>query len=76
MVIRLSSFNPKFDDNKKDGKIYIGKKIEKEDGDNYRKAEAICDYGNTYTEEQYNLEQQSLEFKISEKIKLFESPTG
>lgn len=72
----MSSFNPKFDDNKKDGKIYIGKKIEKEDGDNYRKAEAICDYGNTYTEEQYNLEQQSLEFKISEKIKLFESPTG
>lgn len=72
----MSSFNPEFDDNKKDGKIYIGKKIEKEDGDNYRKAEAICDYGNTYTEEQYNLEQQSLEFKISEKIKLFESPTG
>lgn len=72
----MSSFNPEFDDNKKDGKIYIGKKIEKEDGDNYRMAEAICDYGNTYTEEQYNLEQQSLEFKISEKIKLFESPTG
>lgn len=72
----MSSFNPEFDDNKKDGRIYIGNKIEKEDGDNYRMAEAISDYGNTYTEEQYTLGQQSLEFKISEKVKLFESPTG
>lgn len=72
----MSNFNPDFDDNKKDGKIYIGKKIKKEDGDNYRMAEAISDCGNTYTEEQYNLEQQSLEFKISEKVKLFESPAG
>lgn len=72
----MSSFNPEFDDNKKDGRIYIGKKIEKEDGDNYRMAEAISDYGNTYTEEQYELNQQSLDFKISEKVKLFESPTG
>lgn len=72
----MSNFNPDFDDNKKDGKIYIGKKIKKEDGDNYRMAEAISDCGNTYTEEQYEIEQQSLEFKISEKIKLFESPTG
>lgn len=55
---------------------YIGKKIEKEDGTNYRMAEAISDYGNTYTEEQYELGQQSLEFKISEKVRLFESPTG
>ena len=75
-MIRLSNFNPEFDDYKKDGKIYIGKKMENEDGENYRMAEAICDYGNTYTEGKYDLEQQSLEFKISEKIKLFESPTG
>lgn len=72
----MSSFNPNYDDNKKDGRIYIGRKIEKEDGDNYRMVEAISDYGTTFTEEQYTLEQQSLEFKISEKIKLFESPTG
>ncbi len=72
----MNNFNPNFDDNKKDGKIYIGKKINKEDGDNYRMAEAISDCGNTYTEEQYEIGQQSLEFKISEKIKLFESPTG
>ena len=38
MVICLNNFNPNFDDNKKDGKIYIGKKINKEDGDNYRMA--------------------------------------
>lgn len=75
-MICLNNFNPNFDDNKKDGKIYIGKKINKEDGDNYRMAEAISDCGNTYTEEQYEIGQQSLEFKISEKIKLFESPTG
>lgn len=30
------------------------KKIEKEDGDNYRIAEAITDNGNTYAEEQIN----------------------
>ena len=72
----MKNFNSSFDDYKKDGKIYIRNKTEKEDGANFRMAEAICDYGNTYTEGQYNLEQQSLEFKISEKIKLFESPTG
>ena len=72
----MSRFNFKYDDNKKDGKIYISEKMKNENGEYYRIAEAISDYGNTYTEKQYNLEQQAFEFKISEKVKLYESPTG
>ena len=72
----MSDFNPKYDDNKKDGKIYIYGKNIKENGDNYRKAEAFCDIGKTYTETQYNIEQQALEFEIKDKVMLYESDAG
>ena len=72
----MSNFNPKYDDMKKDGRVYFFEKIINDEGNNYRKAEAICDTGNTYTESQYEINQQSLEFKIKEKIKLYESPNG
>lgn len=72
----MDNFNPRYDDNKLDGKIYIGKKITKEDNNNYRMAEVFCDVGKTYTENQYNLEQQSLNFEIKDKVKLYESDIG
>lgn len=72
----MSNFNPEYDDKKKDGRIYFSKKMINEEGNNYRKAEAICDTGNTYTESQYEINQQSLEFEIKEKVKLYESSNG
>lgn len=41
----MNNFNPKYDDNKKDGKIYIYGKNIKKNNDNYRKTEAFCDIG-------------------------------
>ena len=41
----MSNFNPKYDDYKKDGKIYIFDKKSNEDGSNYRMAETFCDIG-------------------------------
>lgn len=72
----MGNFNSEYDDNKKDGKIYFSKKNINEDGNNYRKVEAICDVGNTYTESQYEINQQSLEFEIKEKVILYESSNG
>lgn len=72
----MSNFNPEYDDYKKDGKIYIFDKKSNEDGSNYRMAETFCDIGNTYTEIQYTIEQQSLEFEIKDKVKLYESDIG
>ena len=48
----MENFNS-YDDNKKDGKIYIGRQIINKDGSSYRKAEAISDFGMTYTENLY-----------------------
>lgn len=72
----MNNFNPKYDDNKKDGKIYIYGKNIKKNGDNYRKTEAFCDIGKTYTETQYNIEQQAIEFEIKDKVMLYESDAG
>ena len=68
----MSNFNPKYDDNKKDGKIYIYGKNIKENGDNYRKVEVLCDIGKTYKETQYNIEQQPVKFEIKDKVMLYE----
>ena len=62
----MNNFNPKYDDNKKDGKIYIYGKNIKENGDNYRKAEAFCDIGK-HTQRHsiiLNNKQQNLKLKI------------
>lgn len=70
------SFNPTYDDNKVDGRIYFSKKHINEDGDNYRKAEVICEQGNTYTTLNHDNIGKTVEFNVKEKIKLYESPTG
>lgn len=72
----MNNFNSKYDDNKKDGRLYFSSMINKTNGSNYRKAEVCCDLGKTYTEKQYGRNQENVEFEIKDKINLFESDMG
>lgn len=73
----MKLFNPKYDNNKKDGKIYIGKKNITKEGEIYRAAETLTDFGNTYlTKKNKDDKSTPKEFNVIEKITLYESPIG
>lgn len=73
----MQIFNPKYDDNKKDGRIYFGKNYTSEDGEVYRSAETYTDIGSTFlTKKNKDATSISKEFNVLEKITLYESPLG
>lgn len=72
----MENFNPKYDDKRKDGEIYLSPKKSIGDGSTCRMAAAFCDVGKTYTEKKYSDVQHVLEFEIKDKIELFESELG
>ena len=77
MAENKMGFEPKFDDNKKSGIVYMGKNIKDSNGSAYRKVEVIIDLEESYLSDK-NKEPGStpVGFAVKENVVLYSSLSG